>query len=100
MLQAEELNATIQHSIKAFEQIPPEAWAAKPVPERWSKQEVLGHLIDSAMNNIRRLVVSQYEPNQKMIYYQDQWVAAQNYQFPNRLCMYTEEALRCSRRRG
>jgi uncharacterized damage-inducible protein DinB len=80
MQQADDLRITIQQTIKAFEQIPQEAWAAKPKPEKWSKQEILGHLIDSAMNNIRRLVVGQYEPNQKMIYYQDQWVMAQNYQ--------------------
>ncbi|MDO1445292.1 DinB family protein [Rhodocytophaga aerolata] len=80
MQQADELLGMIDKSVKAFEQIPPEDWVATPTPEKWSKQEILGHLIDSAINNIRRLVVGQYEPNQKMIYFQDQWVAAQNYQ--------------------
>jgi hypothetical protein len=30
---------------------------AKNSPENWSKKEVLGHLIDSAQSNIRRMVV-------------------------------------------
>ena len=33
----------------------------KPSPAKWSGKELLGHLIDSAQNNIRRFVVAQYE---------------------------------------
>ena len=42
-------------------QISETEFAAKPLPHKWSKKEILGHLIDSAQNNIRRFVVSQYE---------------------------------------
>ena len=31
----------------------------RPSPERWTKKEVLGHLIDSASNNHQRLVRGQ-----------------------------------------
>ena len=79
MQQANELRDTIEKSIKSFAQIPAEAWRAKPDAAKWSKKEIIGHLIDSASTNIRRLVVSQYEPKQKIVYEQDQWVALQNY---------------------
>ncbi|MEP6584020.1 MAG: DinB family protein [Ginsengibacter sp.] len=55
-------------------------WLDKPDPAKWSKKEVLGHLIDSAQNNIRRFVVAQYEHQPKIIYAQDNWVASANYQ--------------------
>ena len=79
---------TIQTSIPEFIQstyhlltkIPEIEWNAKPHPDGWSKKEILGHLIDSAMTNIRRLVVTQYQPNQKILYRQIEWVAFQAYQ--------------------
>ncbi|QNR84612.1 DinB family protein [Pedobacter riviphilus] len=63
-----------------FENISDEAWNDKPQPLKWSKKELLGHLVDSAVNNIRRLVVGQYEQGVKIIYHQDEWVNYQNYQ--------------------
>ncbi len=54
-------------------------WIHKPNPAKWSKREVLGHLIDSARNNIRRFLVAQYDYKPKIIYVQDTWVAAANY---------------------
>jgi DinB superfamily len=56
-------------------------WELKPNPAKWSKKEVLGHLVDSAQNNIRRFIVAQYEENPKITYAQDLWVAAANYQY-------------------
>ena len=35
--------------------------AFKSAPERWSKKEILGHLIDSASNNHQRFVRAQLE---------------------------------------
>jgi len=52
----------------------------KPSPEKWSKKEILGHLVDSAINNLQRLIRVQYEPDVKVVYDQDQWVKIQNYQ--------------------
>jgi len=28
--------------------------AQKPTPEKWSKKEIIGHLIDSGLNNLQR----------------------------------------------
>jgi hypothetical protein len=52
----------------------------KPGPSKWSKIEVLGHLVDSAQNNLRRFVCGQYEAiPPHIIYDQDFWVSANNY---------------------
>ncbi len=54
---------------------------SKPNPAKWSKIEVLGHLIDSSQNNLRRFICCQYESTPPLIVYdQDFWVAANNYQ--------------------
>jgi len=58
-----------------------EQWVHKPNPLKWSKKEILGHLVDSAQNNMRRFVVAQYEENPKIVYDQDRWVAAAGYQY-------------------
>jgi hypothetical protein len=53
----------------------------RPSPERWSKKEVLGHLIDSASNNHQRFVRGQLASGQDFPgYEQEQWVRIQNYQ--------------------
>ena len=54
--------------------------ANKPNPEKWSKKEVIGHLIDSAHSNLRRFVVGQYQQHVKIVYDQDFWVIANRYQ--------------------
>lgn len=35
----------------------------KPSPGKWSKKEILGHLVDSAGNNLHRFVRGQYDAN-------------------------------------
>jgi hypothetical protein len=55
-------------------------WQYKPIPGKWSKQELLGHLIDSVQNNIRRFIMAQYEEHPQIIYDQDFWVSAGGYQ--------------------
>jgi len=57
-----------------------EVFLQKTDPAKWSKKEILGHLVDSAQNNIRRFVVAQYEEHPSIGYNQDQWVNAANYQ--------------------
>lgn len=55
-------------------------FSAKPVPEKWSKKEELGHIIDSAQNNIQRFIRVQYEENVHIRYNPDNWVAMNDYQ--------------------
>src|ERR1700761_4691287 len=55
-------------------------WAHKPAPEKWSKKEIIGHLIDSAQINLQRFVRCTYTENFKLVYEQVEWVEAQRYQ--------------------
>jgi hypothetical protein len=55
-------------------------WDYKPSPEKWSKKEIVGHLIDSAIINLQRFVRCTFEENFKLIYQQVEWVEAQQYQ--------------------
>lgn len=45
----------------------------KPLPEKWSKKEILGHLIDSATNNHHRFIRGQFEDIPTISYDQNQW---------------------------
>lgn len=77
---ARELQTLIEQHIEALRAIPPDALRHKALTGKWSKQEIMGHLEDSAQNNLRRFIVAQYEDNPVIIYNQDKWVAAANYQ--------------------
>ena len=52
-------------------------WEYKPNPDKWSKKEIIGHLIDSATNNLHRFVRCTYEQEFKLIYAQNEWVIAE-----------------------
>jgi hypothetical protein len=53
----------------------------RPSAERWTKKEVIGHLIDSAANNHQRFVRGQITGGQTFPGYEQlQWVIIQNYQ--------------------
>jgi hypothetical protein len=49
-------------------------------PNKWSKKEILGHLIDSATNNHHRFVKGQYEILPKISYDQNKWNELNFYQ--------------------
>lgn len=52
----------------------------KPLANKWSKLEILGHLVDSALNNHQRWIrILQGEPL-TINYNQDKWVLSQHYQ--------------------
>jgi hypothetical protein len=53
---------------------------ARPAADRWTIQEVLGHLIDSAANNHQRFIRAQFvEPLIFPKYEQNEWVSSQQY---------------------
>jgi hypothetical protein len=54
-------------------QIPDDAFSHKPAPEKWSKKEIIGHLIDSAANNHQRFIRIQFENEPKITYDQEKW---------------------------
>jgi hypothetical protein len=55
-------------------------WDFKIKEEKWSNKEVIGHLIDSAQINLQRFVRCTYEQDFKLVYAQNEWVAAAHYQ--------------------
>ena len=55
----------------------------KATPDRWSKKEIIGHLIDSAANNHQRFVRAQFEEDPFIKYDQDSWVDFNYYQQRN-----------------
>jgi hypothetical protein len=76
-----ELLQLVHSFAELIRSIPDTDFSRKPLPGKWSRQEILGHLIDSAQTNLRRFVCAQYEPAPPTIVYnQDQWVAIQGYQ--------------------
>jgi hypothetical protein len=53
----------------------------RPGPDKWSKKEILGHLIDSASNNHQRFVRAQLSSEIRLPEYeQEEWVRRQSYQ--------------------
>lgn len=78
---AQELRQIITQFSAAFTALPEAEFSHKPAPEKWSKKEIVGHLVDSAHNNLRRFVVGQYETaTPHIVYDQDFWVKANGYQ--------------------
>lgn len=79
----DELRSIVKDFSVKLNQIADNDFSAKP-PNKWSKKEILGHLIDSAQNNLRRFICGQYETIPSTITYnQDFWVTANAYQQAN-----------------
>jgi len=74
------LRNIIDTELQRFQKITEEEWSYRSSSEKWSKKEIIGHLCDSAFTNIRRFVVTQYKENENIVYDQNFWVKAQNYQ--------------------
>lgn len=57
------------------------SFSQKASPEKWSKKEILGHLIDSAYNNHQRFLRAETQGNLIFQgYHPDEWVRKNNYQ--------------------
>lgn len=54
-------------------EIDAQTFAVKPKLNKWSKKEIIGHLIDSATNNHQRFVRGQFEDVPKIVYDQNKW---------------------------
>ncbi len=78
---AQHLLETVQKALPLLRQISDAEARIKPDPEKWSKQEILGHLIDSASNNQHKFVRTMQAENHLDFvgYAQNYWVEAQAY---------------------
>ena len=74
-----QLRNVIENYGEKLKHLNEEEFSFKPHRDKWSKKEELGHLIDSAHNNLRRFIVAQYEVNPKIRYEQDTWVRLLDY---------------------
>jgi len=76
------LEAYLEEIPKTVNGIDEAAFLRKPSPNKWSKQEILGHLCDSAANNHIRFARSilSNEPITVEGYRQDDWVRLHDYQ--------------------
>ena len=77
---ANEIEAVIAKTVPELIAIGEAESGRDPGPGRWSKKEILGHLVDSAFNNHQRFVRAQLVPALVFPgYEQEGWVAAQGY---------------------
>jgi hypothetical protein len=75
------LSAIVADALPRLSAIPEQAAELKPAADKWSRKEILGHLIDSAANNHQRLVRLQLENEISLPgYEQDGWVRVSRYQ--------------------
>jgi hypothetical protein len=75
------LASVVAHALPHLSAISDEAASSRPAPNKWSKKEILGHLIDSAANNHQRFVRLQLQPEINLPGYdQDSWVRLNRYQ--------------------
>ena len=74
------LNFIIENVPSILTQITEKEMSEKPAPNKWSKKEVIGHLIDSATNNHQRFVRGQFEDNPEIHYDQGKWNECNFYQ--------------------
>jgi hypothetical protein len=84
VLDPRELSQTLllalEEAIRTAERYDDRAASARPSPEQWSAKEVFGHLIDSAGNNLQRIVRLSLEPALDLPGYDGEaWVAMQHY---------------------
>ena len=75
------LEQLIREMPEKVKSIPVDELEKIPAPGKWSKKEIIGHLSDSAVNNIARFIRAQFEtgPFNIISYNQDNWVRANNY---------------------
>ncbi len=74
------LRKTVQQGLPFLKEISEEAASEKPQPNKWSKKEILGHLLDSACNNQQKFLRTMISPELQFVgYQQNEWVSLQNY---------------------
>ncbi len=77
---SEQIFNTIDSVKQELFKLSDETASLKPAPDKWSKKEILGHLIDSALNNHQRTVRAMLNSAADFpAYNQDDWVEIQKY---------------------
>ena len=74
-----DLSTLLNEQQALFSNVNESEYSVKPAPGKWSRKEILGHLIDSASNNMQRFIRGQYESGSSITYDQDIWVRLNGY---------------------
>jgi hypothetical protein len=74
------LAEAVERATPMLRAISDELAAMRSAPGKWSRKEILGHLIDSASNNHQRFIRARFQEDLIFPGYdQDEWVRAQRY---------------------
>lgn len=74
------IRKTVEDFAERLENLDEAKASRKPRPDKWSRKEILGHLIDSASNNHQRFIRAQYLKDLNFpSYEQNEWVQLQQY---------------------
>ena len=77
---AENLRETIETALPLLEGITDAEASIPRAPGKWSRKEILGHLIDSACNNQQKFIRTRAQAHLDFVgYQQDFWVESQEY---------------------
>jgi hypothetical protein len=77
---ADGMRKTVEDFVERFINFDEVKASQKPMPDKWSRKEILGHLIDSAANNHQRFVRVQYMNDTNFLSYdQEKWVNIQKH---------------------
>jgi hypothetical protein len=77
---ADEILALVESERRRLDAIGETAAARRPSPGKWSRKELLGHLVDSALNNHQRVVRAELADALEFPgYAQEEWVRCQGY---------------------
>lgn len=81
-LQIRQLKDCLSQARTMFDTYSESDWRSKPKPDKWSRVEILGHLIDSALHNLIRYNEIKFEelPYKIRGYQQDALVVSNQYQ--------------------
>jgi hypothetical protein len=78
---AKDLRAVVAECEPKFLAIAEDDAGRSPAPEKWSRKQILGHLIDSATNNHQRFIRMQLTPELHFPgYEQNAWVKLNHYE--------------------
>jgi hypothetical protein len=78
---ADDLIEIVERSFEELRRFNDAGAASRPSADRWSPKQILGHLLDSAVNNHQRFVRAQAAPEISFPAYEPEfWVEVQGYQ--------------------
>ncbi|UCS94701.1 hypothetical protein KZP23_06735 [Echinicola marina] len=85
MKEASQISELMKQVDSYVQNCPENTMEYKAFPHKWSKKEILGHLVDSAIHNLQRFVEIQFSPSVYSVhpYRQNEWVSVNDYQHTN-----------------